>query len=70
MYIKPYLRLMSSMTEEEKKEYYDLLSRYDASCFISKIGSRLFDWLNSHHFDYRGLIQMGLALEASEGMYN
>ena len=27
------------------------------------------DWLNSHHFDYRGLIEKGLALEAPEGMY-
>ena len=28
------------------------------------------DWLNAHHFDYRGLIPMGLALEAPEGIYN
>ena len=27
------------------------------------------DWLNAHHFDYRGLIEKGLALEAPEGMY-
>jgi hypothetical protein len=27
------------------------------------------DWLNSHHFDYRGLIKKGLAIEAPEGMY-
>ena len=27
------------------------------------------DWLNAHHFDYRGLIEMGLALEAPENMY-
>ena len=27
------------------------------------------DWLNEHHFDYRGLIEKGLALEAPEGMY-
>lgn len=30
----------------------------------------VFDWLNAHHFDYRGLIEKGLALEAPEGMYN
>ena len=27
------------------------------------------DWLNSRHFDYRGLIEKGLALEAPKGMY-
>ena len=31
---------------------------------------KLIDWLNAHHFDYRGLIEKGLALEAPEGMYN
>ena len=58
--IKPYLRPMSSMTEEEYKEFgYDVL-RYTP---------REFDWLNKHHFDYRRLIEKGLALEAPEGMY-
>ena len=58
---KPYLRPMSSMTEEEYEEFgYDVL-RYTP---------REFDWLNKHHFDYRGLIEKGLALEAPEGMYN
>jgi len=31
---------------------------------------KVFDWLNRHHFDYRGLIEQGLALEAPEDMYN
>lgn len=31
--------------------------------------SIVFDWLNAHHFDYRGLIEKGLAIEAPEGMY-
>ena len=31
--------------------------------------SEYIDWLNAHHFDYRGLIKKGLALEAPEGMY-
>ena len=58
--VKPYLRPMSSMTEEEYEEFgYDVL-RYTP---------REFDWLNKHHFDYRGLIEKGLALEAPEGMY-
>jgi hypothetical protein len=39
---------------------------------ISRIDeiSKLLDWLVSHHFDFRGLIQAGLALEAKEGMYD
>ena len=69
--IKPYLRPMSSMTEEERKEY-ELLANH---CIVTSIGfihfeaAPLIDWLNAHHFDYRGLIPMGLALEAPEDMY-
>lgn len=70
--VKPYLRPMSSMTEEEKKDYI-LLSNH---CIVTSIGfvcieaQILIDWLNEHHFDYRGLIPMGLALEAPKDMYN
>ena len=60
--VKPYLRPMSSMTEEEKKEVEDLN--------MNPFSSSVTDWLNAHHFDYRGLIEKGLALEAPEGMYN
>ena len=50
---------MSSMTDEEKEEYINtFLAMWDAV-----------DWLNAHHFDYRGLIEKGLAIEAPEGMY-
>ena len=42
---------------------------YSASIYVSEIG-RMIDWLNEHHFDYRGLIPMGLALEARPDMYN
>ena len=31
---------------------------------------KVIDWLNKKMFDYRGLIEKGLALEAPEGMYN
>lgn len=30
---------------------------------------KVYDWLNAHHFDYRGLIEKDLALEASEDIY-
>ena len=69
--VKPYLRLMSSMTEDERKEY-ELLANH---CIVTSIGfihleaAPLIDWLNKNYFDYRGLIPMGLALEAPEGMY-
>jgi hypothetical protein len=73
-YIKPYLRPMSSMTEEEEKEYKTISiwgevreskSHYTDICPTIEG----YDWLNAHHFDYRGLIEKGLALEAPEGMY-
>ena len=68
--IKPYLRPMSSMTEEEKKEYCNLQDRFLCSSQYPVTDTyELFDWLNAHHFDYRGLIEKGLALEAPEGMY-
>ena len=66
---KPYLRPMSSMTEEERKQYHEMLTKYDVSCFVSRLGGKVFDWLNINHFDYRGLIPMGLALEALAHMY-
>lgn len=55
---KPYLRSMSSMTDEECEEVGKHITIYDTV-----------DWMNKHHFDYRGLIEKGLALEAPEGMY-
>ena len=75
----PYLRPLSSMTEEERKEsrewlmlsfdregnrYFDGFGNVSADDILKGI-----DWLNSHHFDYRGLINNGLALEAPEGIY-
>ena len=68
--IKPYLRPMSSMTEEEKCKYCDLQDRFLCSSQYPVTDAyELFDWLNAHHFDYRGLIAKGLALEATEDMY-
>lgn len=66
----PYLRPMSSMTEEEKKELRDkniLIAISTSGTVETTIDG--FDWLNKKMFDYRGLIEKGLALEAPEGMY-
>ena len=59
--VKPYLRPMSSMTEEERGFSEQI---YKDEGFWTH-----FDWLNAHHFDYRGLIEKGLAIEAPEDMY-
>jgi len=78
---KPYLRPISSMTEEEKKivrSYGFELIPYDTgytgfanieNC-IDEVSFRFMEeFLNTYHFDYRGLISMGIALEAKEEMY-
>lgn len=64
MDVKPYLRPTSSMTDKERKEYKE-------TCFSGIIHTlATFEWFHEHHFDYRGLIEKGLALEAPEGMYD
>lgn len=70
-YIKPYLRPMSSMTEEEEKvfsEFLEFQSEYVSDADLDN-KTDMYDWLNAHHFDYRGLIEKGLALEAPADMY-
>lgn len=77
--IKPYLRPMSSMTEEQKEELENLGWNFD-NFEIHNVNeclgtyreyvahsdcSTLIDWLNRHHFDYRGLIEKGLAIDAT-----
>ena len=66
-YVKPYLRPLSSMTEEEKKTARSFFDYSGCSDLDENI--KYIDWLNENHFDYRGLIPMGLASEAPEGMY-
>ena len=80
--VMPYLRPMSSMTMEEEKEYCNIVCEKEISqqleyalnkqngnvCNVPVFFNSI-DWLNAHHFDYRGLIEKGLAVEAPEGMY-
>ena len=67
--IKPYLRPMSSMTFEERSERIGLLWELEGH-IDEDVTYKYQDWLNAHHFDYRGLILKHLALEAPEGMYS
>lgn len=57
-YIKPYLFPLSSMTEEQKE---DMIK---SSCGIGS-DKNVFDWFNKNHFDYRGLIPLGLAIDCT-----
>ena len=74
--VKPYLFPLSSMTEEQKSE----LSRFcNCTIYVTNWNFRFpdyvqntmnnwekaFTWLNKHHFDYRGLIEWGLAIDAT-----
>ena len=82
--IKPYLIPLSSMTKEQKREYHQSTSK-DIDMLQDVILERIngkdntnshaiayngVDWLNAHHFDYRGLIEKGLAIDATNlGIY-
>lgn len=68
---RPYLRPLSSMTEEEDKEYAKVIVKsQDCSFENSESATTIVnDWYLSKGFDVRGLISKGLALEAPEGMY-
>ena len=63
--IKPCLRSMLSMTSEEEKHFLSLKSGLGYDTNIKKViyNTNQIDWLNEHHFDYRGLIDKGLAIE-------
>ena len=76
--IKPYLRPMPSMTDEEKMYVNELIYDKDG-LFLSPIPTwvinecdidKYIDFCNSKHLDWRGLISKGLALPAPEDMYN
>ena len=57
--IKPYLFPLSSMTEEQQTN----LTKFVANGIHGE--NILYDWYNKNHFDYRGLIPMGLAIDAT-----
>lgn len=70
--VKPYLFPLSSMTEEQQKEYRKVCDLdmtilenrpMKGEPFPAMYNSQ--DWLDANHFDYRGLIPMGLAIDAT-----
>lgn len=72
--IKPYLFPLSSMTDKQKNEYNRLLIdvptyQYEYGDIVTVIESydnwRSIDYLNANHFDYRYLIEYGLAIDAT-----
>lgn len=80
LHIKPYLRPISSMTEEEKRvlnsfafdmgnKWFDAASNEEKWLATIENSTKSTDYLYSKHLDIHGLIEMGLALEAPEGMY-
>ena len=74
---KPYLFPLSSMTEEQilafwKIEFKDnggFENDWDFPLYPPKVGNHFIiealDWLNRNNFDYRGLIEKGLAIDAT-----
>ena len=85
--IKPYLFPLSSMTEEQKEDFYKIFeegttgavnetkqwlrtkkadeTRRPITIAYVMVHELVIDWLNKNHFDYRGLIEKGLAIDAT-----
>ena len=65
--VRPYLRSMSSMTEEQRQELESLMEVTTVPAWgeILSPTTEYYDWLNKNHFDYRGLIEKGLAIDAT-----
>lgn len=64
--VRPYLRPLSSMTEEEKCEFDEFT--FEVISFFGQVkeAAQLMIWLRKHHFDYLGLIDLGMAIEVTE----
>lgn len=72
--IKPYLFPLSSMTEEQLYNnpigFSQMLTikadrDWENITINRRAYYRLVDWFNKNHFDYRGLIEKGLAIDAT-----
>ena len=65
--IKPYLFPISSMTDEEQRTLDSMCNGVEMVSRLSglKMFDKAFNWLNENRFDYRGLIEKGLAIDAT-----
>lgn len=65
--VRPYLRPISSMTEEEQRTLDSMCNGVEMVSRLSglKMFDKAFNWLNENHFDYRGLIEKGLAIDVT-----
>ncbi len=69
-YIKPYLFPLSSISEDIKNELYTNLTELELKAINDEIEHSVvtafeIDFYHKHHIDYRGLIPMGLAIDAT-----
>ena len=62
--VKPYLRPMRSMTEEEREKYIRMLCKVGFTEF-HKTADKILDFLYKNHFDVHGLIPKGMAIEVT-----
>lgn len=65
----PYLRPISSLTQEERNKFCDIggviSHRPDGKLYLVAYFPEALDYLNSIHADYRGMIEKGLAIEVT-----
>lgn len=62
---KPYLFPLSTMTKEQNKEYAHILVMCSNLANCQLLDMTVEDWFRKNHFDYRGLIPMGSAIDAT-----
>ena len=65
-FVKPHLRPISSMTKEEKNELLKIYENHFPNHNLREMQSECIDFYNKYHFDYRGLIEKGLAIAVTE----
>lgn len=63
---RPCLFPLTSMTDEQKEIYNNFYVDTLRGLLTPMDAVKMIDWLNKNHFDYRGLIEKGLAFDATK----